>query len=141
MRRVVTCHVLHSHVALSQSLVHRQQAGDLLDDDLPGQFDGPVAVVRPLSLRLEPTGFLTNGQTDRQKEEEKEGDGRPEGTKHHRIKSGRHEGGSHCETLTDSGQTADPKSRLLSSHNSLTDKVLATSGTFQITQVQGVRSH
>lgn len=122
--RVVSCDVLPSHVALSQSLVDRQEAGDLLDDDLPSQFDGPVAVVRPLSLRLEPTGFLTNRQTDRQKEEEKEeGDGRPEGTKHHRIKSGRHGGGSHCETLTDSGQTSDPNSRLMSSHNSLTDKV------------------
>lgn len=138
MRRAVPCDVLHSHVALSQSLVDRQQAGDLLDDDLPGQLDGPVAVVGPLSLRLEPTGFLTNGQTDRQKEEKEEGDGRPEGTKHHRIKSGRHGGGSHCETLTDS---ENPKFRPLSSHNSLTDKVLVTSGVFQITRVQGVHSH
>lgn len=49
---------LPSHVALSQSFVDRQQTRDLLDDDFPGQFDGAVAVVRPLSLRLEPAGFL-----------------------------------------------------------------------------------
>lgn len=79
-----------------------QQAGDLLDDDFPSQFDGTVAVVRPLSLCLKPAGFLTDGQTDRR---EVEGDSRPEGTKHHLIKSGLHGDGSHCETLTDGGQT------------------------------------
>lgn len=55
-----------SHVALSQSFVDGQQAGDLLDDDFPSQFDGTVAVVRPLSLCLKPAGFLTDEQTDRQ---------------------------------------------------------------------------
>lgn len=85
----------HSHVALSQSFVDGQQARDLLDDDFPGQFDWTVAVVRPLSLCLKAAGFLTDGQTDRREEE---GDGRPEGTKHHLIKSGLHGDGSHCET-------------------------------------------
>lgn len=41
----------------------RQQAGDLLDDDLPGQLDGPAAAVGALPLGLEPTGFLTERQT------------------------------------------------------------------------------
>lgn len=71
-----------SHVALSQSFVHRQQTGDLLDDDFPGQFDGTVAVVRPLSLCLEPAGFLKDRQ-----EGSRETAG-PEETKHHLIKSG-----------------------------------------------------
>lgn len=55
-----------SHVALSQSFVNGQQAGDLLDDDLPGQFDGTVAVVRSLSLRLKAAGFLTRRRRDGQ---------------------------------------------------------------------------
>lgn len=33
-----------------------------------------------------------------------EGDSRPEGTKHHLIKSGLHGDGSHCETLIDGGR-------------------------------------
>lgn len=40
----------------------RQQAGDLLDDDFPGQLDGPAAAVGALPLGLEPTGFLTERQ-------------------------------------------------------------------------------
>ena len=50
----------HSHVALSQCSVDRQQAGDLLDDDLPRQLDGSVAGVAPLALGLEPPGFLAD---------------------------------------------------------------------------------
>lgn len=56
-----------SHVTFSQSFVDGQQTGDLLDDDFPGQFNGTVAVVRPLSLRLKPAGFLKDRQTDGQK--------------------------------------------------------------------------
>lgn len=67
-----------------------QQAGDLLDDDFPSQFDRTVAVVCPLSLRLKPAGFLMDGQTDETDKQEVEGDSRPEETKHHLIKSGLH---------------------------------------------------
>ena len=61
-----------SHVALSQGFVDGQQTGDLLDDDFPGQFDWTVAIVRPLALRLEPAGFLMDGQRDGWEEEEEE---------------------------------------------------------------------
>lgn len=57
-----------SHVALSQSFVDRQQAGRILDDHLPGQFYGTASVVRPLSLRLKPAGFLANRRTDGRRE-------------------------------------------------------------------------
>lgn len=85
-----------SHVALSQDLVDRQQAGDLLDDDLPGQLEGPAAGVRPFSLGLKAAGFLTDRRTDgRKKETERERDGRTEGTEHHLIKSGDGSGAHH----------------------------------------------
>lgn len=51
-----------SHVALSQSFVDGQQAGDLLDDDFPSQFDGTVAVVHAFPLGLKASGFLTDRQ-------------------------------------------------------------------------------
>lgn len=94
---------LLSHVALAQSFVDGQQAGDLLDDDLPGQFDGTVAVVRPLSLRLKPAGFLVDRQT---------GGGRQQAQRRRSttwlkvvwwqitVRDS-----SHCETLTDGGRT------------------------------------
>lgn len=53
-----------------------QQTGDVLDDDLPSQFDGAVAVVRPFPLCLKAAGFLTDGQKDGRK-----GEGRAERTK------------------------------------------------------------
>lgn len=54
----------HSHVALAQGSVDGQQAGDLLDDDLPRQLDGPAAVVTALALGLEPPGFLGDGSSE-----------------------------------------------------------------------------
>lgn len=44
-----------------------QKTGDVLDDDFPSQFDWTAAVVRPLSLCLKTTGFLTDRQTDGRK--------------------------------------------------------------------------
>lgn len=67
----------------------RQQAGDLLDDDLPGQLDGPAAAVAALPLGLEPPGFLTERQTKAGGGGGGRRVGRPEGAKNHRIKSGR----------------------------------------------------
>lgn len=60
-------HSPHSHVALAQGLVDRQQAGDLLDDDFPGQLDGLSAAVSALPLGLEPTGFLTETTSQRRR--------------------------------------------------------------------------
>ena len=60
----------HSHVALSQCSVDRQQAGDLLDDDLPSQLDRSAAGVAPLTLGLEPPGFLADRRA-----KERRGDG------------------------------------------------------------------
>lgn len=80
--------LLRSHVALSQRLVDGQQAGDVLDDDFPSQFDWTVAVVRPLSLRLKPAGFLTDRRTDRRTDERRRETAGQEETKHHLIKSG-----------------------------------------------------
>ena len=82
-----------SHVALSQSFVDRQQAGDLLDDDLPRQFDGTAAVVHAVPLRLKAPGFLTD--TDRRKET-----AGPVKTEHQLINCGpdRTRICSHCES-------------------------------------------
>lgn len=97
-----------------------QQAGDVLDDDFPGQFDGTVAVVGPLSLRLIPAGFLKDGQT----EGETAG---PEET-NHLIKSGLDEklltDCFHCEKPTQSDEDGPTvqKDSLSSDHLQPLDK-------------------
>jgi len=88
----------HLHVALSQGLVDGQQAGDLLDDHLPRQLDGPAAVVAALALGLEPPGFLADGREGgRSQGGRRQGRGRRETADsappeevpgHHLIKSG-----------------------------------------------------
>lgn len=76
-----------------------QQAGDLLDDYFPGQFDGTVAVVHAFPLRLKAARFLTDRQTDRRRRREAAG---AEETKQQHINGGRDDSKvcSHCDSGT-----------------------------------------
>lgn len=100
-----------SHVALSQDFVDGQQAGNLLDDHLPGEFDGPAAVVRPFSLGLIAAGFLTDGRTDGRKEGGRR-DGRAERTKHQLIKGGVCGDGARWTSTVTSYRTTSSRPRL-----------------------------
>lgn len=44
----------YSHVELSQQLVHRQQAGNILYNNFPGSFDGSVVGICPLPFAFPP---------------------------------------------------------------------------------------
>lgn len=45
---------MYSHVELSQQLVDRQQAGNILDNNFPSSFDGSVVGICPLSFAFPP---------------------------------------------------------------------------------------
>lgn len=51
---------LYSHVELSQQLVDRQQAGNILDNNFPSGFDGSVVGICPFSFAFPPPWFLQN---------------------------------------------------------------------------------
>lgn len=51
---------MYSHVELSQQLVDRQQAGNILDNNFPSSFDRSVVGICPLSFAFPPPWFLQN---------------------------------------------------------------------------------
>lgn len=50
----------YSHIELSQQLVDRQQAGNILDNNFPSSFNGSVVGICPLSFAFPPPWFLYN---------------------------------------------------------------------------------
>lgn len=51
---------MYSHIELSQQLVDRQQAGNILDNNFPSSFDRSVVGICPLSFAFPPPWFLQN---------------------------------------------------------------------------------